>query len=135
MPKLKQGSSQKAQFKAYSNESRFKKNKEAKLEKAAKAQPNNIQLQVALTRTSGTKYTRNKKSSGHTCKGLYKSLGFVKNQPSEGMKKSKLELHHFYGCVLTQANTPNHGKSMCEQFEALGYEKKKYVRKYKKTTR
>lgn len=136
MPKLKQSASDKHQYSQY--KARFEKNQFAKLEKLAKKQPNNKPLQAKLAKAdkSGIAYTRNRKSNGHVCKGLYNILGFEKNQPSEGMKKSKIELHHFYGGEYKiNHNTPNHGKSMCEQFEALGYEKKKYVRKHKKATR
>ena len=136
MPKGKQSASDKAQYSAYTH--RFEKNKLAKLEKLAISQPNNKPLQEKLKKAldKGVVYTRNRKSGGHKCKGLYAKLGFVKNQPSELMKKSKLELHWFYGSDPTPCPTPNHGQSMCEQFEVLGYTKKKrYVRKYKKTAR
>lgn len=132
MPKLKQSASDKHQYSQY--KFRFEKNKLAKLERVAKAQPNNKQVQDRLKDTK-ILYTRSRKSNGHVCKGLYNILGFEKNQPSGQMLKSKLSLHWYYGCDLTPSNTPNHGKSMCEQFEELGYKKRKYVRKYKKTTR
>ena len=138
MPKLKQGASAKAQFKAYANENRHEKNKLDKMTRAAKAQPNNAPLQAALTRLykSGATYTRNRKSGGHTCKGLYKKLGFVKNQPSDLMKKSKLEINWYMGIEMANASTPNHGKNMRTQLEALGFKWGGYgKRKHKKTTR
>jgi len=135
MPKMKQSASDKAQYSAYKH--RFETNKHLKLERTAKAQPNNTQAQSALLKAdkNGIQYTRNRKSNGHPCKGLYNKLGFDKNQLSEGKKKSKLELQHFCGILITNSNEPNHGSSMCKQLEALGYEKQKYVRKHKKTTR
>lgn len=136
MPKLKQSASDKHQYAQY--KSRFEKNKLAKLEKTAKAQPNNKPLQAKLEKAldKGIKYTRNRKSKGHVCKGLYKELGFEKNQPNGIMIKSKLPLHYFYGCELNfNTPKPNHGSSMGDQLEAFGFERKKYVRKYKKTSR
>lgn len=141
MPKMKKSASDKHQYAQY--KSRFEKNTIAKLMKLVKAQPNNEPLKLKLEKylDKGVPYIRNRKSNGHVCKGLHKELGFVKNQPSEGMKttmkKVGLDMHWFYGTELKiNHKTPNHGQSMCEQFEALGYDKKKrYVRKHKKTTR
>lgn len=137
MPKLKQGSSAKAQYKAYAAEGRHEKNKLAKLIKLAKSQPNNKPVQSALEKAlgKGVVYTRNRKSNGHKCRGLNKSLGFEKNQMSELMKKSKLDLHWYCGVDLSKQAIPNHGQSMCVQLESMGYKKKHYVRKHKKTTR
>lgn len=133
--KTKQSASDKLQYANY--KTRFSTNKMAKLEKLAKSQPNNLPLQAALEKaiSKGIPYTRNRKSAGHKCKGLYKALGFDKNQASEGikftMKKQGLGLHWLIGCDIQYAKeVPNHGKSMAEQFEALGYE-----RKYKKASR
>lgn len=137
MPKLKQSASDKHQNSAY--KSRFMKNQLAKLEKLAKEQPNNKQLQVRLEKAidKAIPYTRNRKSNGHTCKGLYKELGFVKNQPSDLMKKSKLEIHWYMGNVLEYNYTiPNHGANMRSQLEMLGFKWGGYdKRKHKKTTR
>jgi len=137
MSKLKQSASDKGQYSAYSN-GRHTKNTLAKLERTVKQQPNNLQAQAALTKAlkDGVTYMRSRKSFGHTCKGMNKSLGFDKNQPNEYMKKTKLDLHWYRGCSVVHNHTvPNHGKSMCDQFIDLGYEKPKHVRKYKKTTR
>lgn len=137
MPKLKQSASDKHQYSQY--KSKFEKNKLAKLRRLAKSQPNNKPLQARLEKAldKGIRYIRNRKSNGHTCKGMYSILGFVKNQPNGLMLKSKLGIHWYSGGEYNFNHiVPNHGKSMCEQFEALGYEKKKrYVRKYKKTAR
>lgn len=136
MPKGKLSASSKAQFKAYP--SRFEKNKIAKLEKKVKAQPNNAPLVAKLERylDKGVPYTRDRKSGGHTCKGLHKELGFVKNLPSELMKKSKLEIHWYMGSTFSRGTEPNHGESMRTQLEALGFKWSGYGRrKHKKTTR
>jgi hypothetical protein len=136
MPKLKQSASDKHQYTKYAFI--FDKNKLARLERTAKNQPNNKQVQERLEQLleDGVKHTRNRKSRGHICKGHYNELGFENNQMNENMKRSKLELHWFHGPELNfNTSTPNHGLSMGDQFEALGYKRKRYVRKYKKTTR
>ena len=126
MSKLKQTPAQKAQFATYAATG-FQRNKLATMLKTLKTQPNNKQLDLI----TGFKYTRSRKSSGHKCKGLCKELGFVKNMPNGNMLKSKLPLHYFYGAEFEfNHNTPNHGKSMGQQLQELGY-----VRKHKKTTR
>jgi len=138
MPKLKQAASAKTQFKAYALERRHEKNKLATMERTAKTQPNNKPLQSRLKKVlnSNILYTRNRKSNGHSCKGLYKILGFVKNQLNSLMLKSKLGIQWYAGTSLVCAEAPNHGQNMRTQLEALGFKWKGYgKRKYKKTAR
>jgi hypothetical protein len=139
MPKLKRGPSDTAYFKKYNGESKYLKNKVAKLTKLAADQPNNEQVQKALKLALDGKipYKRNRKSNGHKCKGLYKILGFINNQMNESMKKCNLGLHWFCGIDLKPTTTPYHSSTMCEQLEALGFVKMKNKygkRKYKKTS-
>lgn len=134
--KLVRSASSKAQFKAYKMEGRHEKNKINRSIKTAEEQPNNTQLPI-----NNIKYKRNRKSFGHICKGLYKSLGFKNNEPNEFMLKGKAPVHLYYaGETIFCFNSvvPNTGKSMGEQLEELGF---KYLgprygkRKYKKTSR
>ena len=140
MPKLKRGPSNTAYFKKDKGESKHSKNKVAKLIRLEAMQPNNEQIQKALELALKNKvvYKRNRKSSGHKCKGLYKVLGFEENQMNESMKKCNLGLHWFSGIDLKSIETPYHSSTICEQMEALGFVKKKVrygKRKYKKTSR
>lgn len=136
MPKLKRGSSDTAQYKAYKTEDRHTKNTIAKLARAVKLQPNDKQAANALEKAldKGVPYKR-RKSNGHKCKGLYKILGFEKNQMSDSMKKTGNGMHWYCGIEIKNATPPNHGKSMGDQLEEFGYERKKYGRKNKRTTR
>lgn len=142
MPKLKRSASDKAQFSAYSLQSRHEKNKLEKLTKLSKDQPNNLQVQIALNKLykNGAKYTRNRISNGHKCKGLNKILGFVKNLPTELMVKGRAPVHAYYaGATVFNFNhvEPNHGSSMGTQLAILGFKIKGFhgKRKYKKTAR
>jgi len=124
--KLKQSASDKLQYAAYKD--RYSKNKLRSLERTAKNQPNNKQAQDALAKAldKGVKYTRNRKINGHKCKGMYNSLGFENNQPSDSMKvvmkKMGLNIHWFTGCVVEfNHDVPNHGKTIKEQLELYGY--------------
>jgi len=113
--------SDKSQAKDYTF--RFANNKLAKMQRALKKQPSNTQLIAAIAKAEkhGITYTRNRKSTGHLCKGLYNSLGFNKNQPNEGMKKSKLESHWYHGVLITKVPVPKSKLSVRAQFEALGF--------------
>ena len=132
--KLVRSASSKAQYKAYALELRHEKNKLNKVLRTAEYQPNNDQVQAIKV-----KYTRNRKSFGHICKGLYNSLGFEKNQPNEFMLKGKAPIHAYYaGANIFAFNNsvPNTGKSMRTQLEELGFKWTGYgKRKYKKTSR
>ena len=136
--KLVRSASSKAQFKAYHLECRHEKNKRLKMERAYKAQPHNEALRLKLVdmHRKASQYTRNRKSFGHICKGLYKSLGFDKNQPNEFMLKGKAPIHLYYaGASILNASEPNTGKSMRTQLEELGFKWTGYgKRKYKKTS-
>lgn len=133
--KLVRSASDKLQYTAYALEQRYKKNKLARAERTKKKQPNNEQLQDV-----SEKYTRNRKSLGHICKGIYTSLGFDKNNPTLIMSKGKAPVHLYQaGNTVFGFNhtVPNHGKSMREQLESLGFEIRKLhgKRKHKKTSR
>ena len=136
--KLVRSASSKAQFKAYALECRHEKNKKAKMERAYAKQPHNEQLRLKLVdmHNKVVKYTRNRKSFGHICKGLYNSLGFEKNQPNEFMLKGKAPIHLYYaGAGIINDTEPNTGKSMRIQLEELGFKWTGYgKRKYKKTS-
>ena len=139
--KLVRSASSKAQFKAYNLENRYTKNKYHKMVRAYMKQPHNEQLRIKIVElhTKIIKYTRNRKSFGHICKGLYNSLGFEKNQPNEFMLKGKAPIHTYYaGANIFAFNNsvPNTGKSMRTQLEELGFKWTGYgKRKYKKTSR
>ena len=135
--KLVRSASSKAQYKAYDLECRHEKNKKAKMERAYANQPHNEQLRLKLVDML-IKYTRNRKSFGHFCKGLCNDLGFEKNQPNEFMLKGKAPIHLYYagiGKFGFNHDVPNTGKSMRTQLEDLGFKWKGYAkRKYKKTS-
>lgn len=61
------GNSYKVQYKSYKAESRFLKNKKAKLEKHCLAHPNDEDAMKTLEKNTWP-YTRNRRSAGHKCK-------------------------------------------------------------------
>lgn len=98
----KSSPSDKAQHSAYKIRNTHEKNKIARLERVVRTQPNNVAAAAALENIlkKGASYTRNRRSAGHVCKGLYKELGFKDNRPNDKMLKSKLDLRKFFGIEL-----------------------------------
>lgn len=129
--KQRGGASYKGAYKSYAMEGRHAKNKIANLKRVVKEQPNNEEAKEVLKAAlaNGVVYKRNRRSAGHICKGKYKELGFVKNEPSVGMLKGRVGIQKFLGLEYKRspslpASTPlRHGKNMEEQLIAVGFDK------------